>query len=145
MEVVVASMCLDGLRKTTKKSQGNPSPSWDLYPLPAEHEEQWTHCIGQCHNCPKRRYQLHILRLSCFQLRISTNSRRQTTEECNVCKLLFVIYRHLCKARWKLNGKYLTFYISFQHTFLAATLFFPLLTRLIITPLPLPASLFFTL
>ena len=132
-----ASICHEGLKKTTIKSQDNQSPDRD--PLNIKNNRHTTLgsvTIVQCW----WRYQEILSSSTQVQLFPVTKVRQilgaRWQGNVTIHKLYFVVCHHLCEARWKLNGKYLTLYIRFPHTFLAPKLLSSLLARLISSPLP---------
>jgi hypothetical protein len=134
-EAVAASICLEGLRKTTIKSQYNQSPDRDPPNIKNNgHTTLGSVMIVQC--C--WRYQEILSSSTQVQLFPVTKVRQivgaRWQGNVTMHKLYFVVCHHLCKARWKLNGKYLTLYIRFPHTFLAPTSLSYLLARLISSP-----------
>jgi hypothetical protein len=136
-EVVAASICLEVLRKTTIKYQDNQSPDRDPPNIKNNgHTTLGSVTTVQCW----WRYQEILSSYTQVQLFPLTKVRQILSArwQGNVTmhKLYFVVCHHLCKARWKLNGKYLTLYIRFPHTVLAHTLLSSLLARLISSPPP---------
>ena len=135
--MVVASICLEGLRKTTIKSQDNQAPDRDPPNIKNNgHTTLGSVTIVQCWWT----YQEILISPTQVQLFPVIKVRQilgaRWQGNVTVHKLYFIVCHQLCKARWKLNGKYLTLYTPFPHTFLAPTLLSSLLARLISSPPP---------